>query len=633
MLQLNRNGWRLPLFLATALLMLEMVQGQTNPSGVIDFRLGGVKTNDEFQRNVVISVIGDSKRPLDRQSVVKLYDKNRDKTLWQTTEDDSRATFGGLAIGEYDVEVSAAGYLSKHKDMQVVAFTGLSTGNSDFHIDVDLQKDPTAIDLTTSDDAMPSKARKEVKRAAYDLRSGNLGSAQKRLDKISPLAPSSPQVNFLYGYLFWELKDFEKAQTHLSEAVVSDPQRIQPLALLGRVQLQLHHYDDAQKTLERVVSANSEYWMAHNLLADAYLFEKNYEKARVEAQFAIDHSAGAGSAANLVLGQALANLGRYEEGIGALQRFLQTNPANSAVPQVKNLIAKIEKRDSEVTILPEDDPTLAADPPSLPPSSWGPPGVDEVKPSVAADVPCPTQQVLENSGERIKELVDNVSRFAAVEDMVHEQLDKTGNPVSKETRKFDYVASISEEQPGFLATHEFRNLRYGVTTLPDGIATTGFVTLALVFHPLMREDFEMTCEGLGDWQGQAAWLVHFRQRDDRPNRFADYVVGSTRYPMKLKGRAWIAAKNFQIVRIESDLVNSLPQLAVQHQVAEYGPVPFQNRNLELWLPQKADIYIDLKRHLYHRRHSFDHYMLFSVDAEHKSVGIKKGSSTLPLAKP
>jgi hypothetical protein len=256
--------------------------------------------------------------------------------------------------------------------------------------------------------------------------------------------------------------------------------------------------------------------------------------------------------------------------------------------------------------------------------------VDEVKPAVASDVACPYQQVIDESGRRIKELVDNISRFAAVENMVHEQLDSIGNPITKETRKFDYIATISEKVPGLLSTDEYRNLRYGTADLPDGIVTTGFMTLALIFHPEMRDYFQMTCEGLGDWHGQATWLMHFRQRDDKPNRFADYVMGTDRYPMKLKGRAWISAKTFQIVRIESDLASPLPKLPIQHSIVEYGPVSFQQKDEELWLPQNVDIYFELRRHRYHRRHSFDHYMLFSVNSEDKSPLIKKApESTNP----
>jgi len=85
----------------------------------------------------------------------------------------------------------------------------------------------------------------------------------------------------------------------------------------------------------------------------------------------------------------------------------------------------------------------------------------------------------------------------------------------------------------------------------------------------------------------------------------------------IKGRAWITADKFQIVRIEADMTKPLPeiQLRSEHQVVEYGPIPFPKKNTTLWLPKSAEIYFDFRKHRYYRRHSFDHYMLYSVDTE------------------
>jgi hypothetical protein len=52
-------------------------------------------------------------------------------------------------------------------------------------------------------------------------------------------------------------------------------------------------------------------------------------------------------------------------------------------------------------------------------------------------------------------------------------------------------------------------------------------------------------------------------------------------------------------------------------VVEYGPIPFEKKNISLWLPKTAEIYVDFRKHRFYRRHSFDHYMLFSVDSEEK----------------
>jgi hypothetical protein len=96
-------------------------------------------------------------------------------------------------------------------------------------------------------------------------------------------------------------------------------------------------------------------------------------------------------------------------------------------------------------------------------------------------------------------------------------------------------------------------------------------------------------------------------------------VGAQIYSLKLKGRAWVTADKFQIVRIESEMISPIPQIRLvsEHQIVEYGPVPFQKKASELWLPKSAEIYFDFRRHRYFRRHSFDHYMLFSAEAEEK----------------
>jgi hypothetical protein len=137
----------------------------------------------------------------------------------------------------------------------------------------------------------------------------------------------------------------------------------------------------------------------------------------------------------------------------------------------------------------------------------------------------------------------------------------------------------------------------------------------MIFHPDMRDDFQMTCEGLGQWQGQATWLMYFRHRDDKPSRYGQFTSNNQPYAVKLKGRAWISADNFEIVRMESELSGPVGQLSVQHQVVEYGPVHFKKENADLWLPKTVDLYLEINRRQYYRRHSFDRYVLFSVNTE------------------
>jgi tetratricopeptide (TPR) repeat protein len=560
---------------------------------------------------------------LDRQALLKLVNPSSHSATWQTTEGESKGVFTDIPYGNYEVEVSAVGYLSTHKDLVV------TNSFAPEEIDIVLQRDPQAINLDVGNSVLPPKARKETKRAVSALKSGNFKEAQRQLDDAYKIFPSSPELNFLLGYLYFQKKEFAQAAVYLGTATNLNPHNAQALSLLGRTGLERQDYPAARSALEQAVLADADNWLPHNLLADTYLHQQDYDKARDEAQIAIAKGKSTASPAQLVLAQALASMGHDEEAIHALNIFLQESPNHPLAGQVRTLIGEIQQHQTSVAAggntqrtearLSGVEPLAALAAPGLPVKPWKPLGVDDMKPALAPGVICPAAQVMEESGKRVQELVQDVARFAAVEDLFHQSLDKFGVPVRTETRKYNYVASISEPEPGFLTVDEYRADKLALSGYPDQIASTGFAALALVFHPDMRDNFEMNCEGLGDWHGQATWLVHFRQRDDRPNRMHSYKVGTQMHTVALKGRAWIAADKFQIVRVEAEMVSPMPEIKLlsEHQTVEYGPVPFLKKNTSLWLPKSAEIYFDFRKHRYYRRHSFDHYMLYSVDSQEK----------------
>ncbi|HTT18352.1 MAG TPA: tetratricopeptide repeat protein [Candidatus Sulfotelmatobacter sp.] len=558
---------------------------------------------------------------LNRQAVVKLVNLADQTATWRPTGDNAEGVFTDIPYGEYGAEISAVGYLSSYQGLKVTGTHNV------LEFDILLHRDPAAVNFDVDDGGLSPKARKEAKRAISALKSGRLDEAQRHLDESYRASPSDANLNFLLGYLYFQKKDYARASSYLTASTRVNRNNLQALTLLGRSSLEQRNYPAAQSALEQAVMADEDNWLPHNLLADAYLHEKNYDKARIEAQVAITKGKTAATPAQLVLGEALLNLGQEKEGVEALEAFLEESPRHPVAGQVRSVIAEVEEHASEAKDeapategqLAAVDPLSALPDPSLSVKAWRPPGIDDLKLAVAPGVICPSGQVIGESGERVQELVDDLARFAAIEDLVHQTLDAYGNPVRTETRKFDYVASISEVEPGYLAVAEDRAAKLSLSDYPGNIASTGFATLALVFHPHMRDNFDLVCEGLGDWHGKASWLVRFQQRSDRPNRMHSYKVGDQFHPVPLKGRAWISTDKFQIMRIEAEMVKPMPeiQLLSEHQVVEYGPVPFPKRNTTLWLPKSAEIYFDFRKHRYYRRHSFDHYMLFSVDSEEK----------------
>jgi hypothetical protein len=231
--------------------------------------------------------------------------------------------------------------------------------------------------------------------------------------------------------------------------------------------------------------------------------------------------------------------------------------------------------------------------------AWLPPDVDEKVPPVE-ETACSVDEVVRKAEERILEFVGNVDRFTATETLTHQSM-----------------VSIREVRQGHLGVTEYRNGGFALSEFPGGIVSTGLPTLVLIFHPYYAPSYEMTCEGLATLNDRLVWQVHFRQRPDKPNELKTYQYGihGASCSVGLKGRAWISADSYQIVEMETDLVAPAPQiqLLAEYSAVEYGPVKFREDDVDLWLPVSAEVYFAWRGQQVHRRHSFDNYMLFTVN--------------------
>lgn len=255
------------------------------------------------------------------------------------------------------------------------------------------------------------------------------------------------------------------------------------------------------------------------------------------------------------------------------------------------------------------------------PQRWAPADVDETVPPIAPGVRCLLPEVLQSAGERINELVTNLRQFTATEHVEHQKAGKAGNWHAPRTVSFNYLAELQEPLPGMLRMEEMRDGSASPAVFPDKLADLGLPAMVVVFHPYFVDQFSMSCEGLGDWRGQPAWQIHFKQRPDRPVRVRGWVVRGREFPIKLKGRAWVAADSFQVLHLEADLLEPVPEIRLvrEHMTIDYQPVRFQQRDVELWLPQSAEVYMDFQEQYYRRRHSFSDFLLFSVDVSQKVV--------------
>jgi tetratricopeptide (TPR) repeat protein len=230
---------------------------------------------------------------------------------------------------------------------------------------------------------------------------------------------------------------------------------------------------------------------------------------------------------------------------------------------------------------------------------------------------CHLDTLLPQIEHRIQEFVVDVQKFTATELLVYESLNGSGQVAYSELSKYDYLVQIEQSGPGLLAVNEYQHSRSASEKSRVTLVTTGLPALPLIFHPYYAGDFSMDCEGLTNFNGKPAWQIHFRQRDDRPSRIRSYRIGLSgrAYVLDLEGRAWFLAENNQIVKLETDLVKTIPeiQLALDHASAEYGPVHFQSRGIDVWLLVAAEFVCERKGKRTYELVTFTDYLLFAID--------------------
>jgi tetratricopeptide (TPR) repeat protein len=497
---------------------------------------------------------------------------------------------------------------------------------------------PAALDLELKtpiegrSQPLPSqKLQKELSKSLTALHNGYLSDARHHLESALKLDPTSANLYFVKGLIAARGNDLPDARAAWEKSLSLEANNMLPMLALGQFLLLREDYDGSEIYLQRARATDPNAWRPDQLLSVLSLRRHDYAQAVTFAEQSLDLGKSQANAARLPLAEALIALNERAKAVETLNGFLHNNPPRELTPIAQQLLNTLQAGpDAMVT----DSANAGAVPnsgnskfsfavlPLLPISlpTWIPADVDESMPIVEAGASCPMDDVLAGAAKNVEKFVKSVDHFTATESLDHELVDDWGFAERREKRHFDYVVEISEPRHGFFSVKEYRNGTGDLNQFPDGIATLGLPSIVLLFHPYFRDDYELTCEGLGRWKNTPAWQVHFIQRPGRPS-LRSYRIGvaGPSYSVGLKGRVWIDKKTLQVVRIESDLVSPLPgiKLAAEHQDVEFAPVKFRDLRQPMWLPATANIYFDLRGRKFRRLNTFSDYLLFSVDDKQK----------------
>jgi Flp pilus assembly protein TadD len=613
------------LLLLFALLPSTCTLAQQGPGGLGGFT--GVE-------NLYTTSISVQVRGVDGSKISSMAIVNLTNLVGQTVR--SQTTFGSQTVfqvgaGAYVVEVEAFGYeklrvqteVSSASPHQVVVVTlKPDTSNGVNYVA------PTGV-------ALSPKVQKELAKAIEDMQANRLDEAIRRLQSAHQLAPTHADIVYLLGMNYEKKNDLLMARKSWDQAIELSPTHVSSLLACGESYLRQGDAASSRKYLDKAVEVAPNSWRAHGLLANALLRQNSYAEAVTHAQRAVDLGKGQANSSSslLILGQALAAEHQKEQAIAALQDYLASKPSEQQAQAVQKIIARLKDTPGDPAVATiggvttsYENVALANEVPDLPLTAaalhWLPPNVDDAIPAVEPGVSCSLDDVIKNASARVQELPTVVDRYTATEVLHHEDVNIAGYADRVADLSFNYVASVREIKNKYgqsLDVQEYRNGSTGTEMFPNQMASVGLPSIVLIFHPILVTDFDVKCEGLSRAHGSFAWQVYFRQREDKESRIRRYRVGGHVFPIALKGRAWIDANTFQVVRLETDLREAHPELRLnsEHLAMEYGPVKFKSRNEQLWLPSSADYYAVLRGQRFHRRHSFTDYILFSIEDKQK----------------
>jgi tetratricopeptide (TPR) repeat protein len=500
-----------------------------------------------------------------------------------------------------------------------------------------------ATTLKATTPKVPSKARDEYEKACIASQKKKLEEAEQHLRRAIDRFKDYSAAWVMLGVVLDEQHKEQEGRASCSHATTIDGNYFPAYLCLAEFSARNQEWErllDLANIAAGLNSENDGYAHYYRAMASFYLnnladAEKNALQA---AEFDLNHNY---LPLYFLLAQIYAAQGDKVAAAAELRAALKNHNDPAQEDVAKRYLAKLETvatttiaqksgmpSESATSIPVTDIPDEAIASMSelrTPNDSWIPEDTDHAVPPVALGSACSLPAVLEEAGKRIVELVHNVDRFTATEILMHQPVDHLGHMGPTITAQFSYLVSYSEDPTGSLHVDEFRNGSLSLEPFPNHIATVGTPSLVLIFHPRYVNNFKMECEGLGQWRGQPAWQVRFEQRADRPNLTYSFSLDRATYDVNLRGRAWILADSYQVARLETDLVQPIPKirLRLDHQSVEYRPVKSSAKNLQLWLPSSAELYMDFQGRRFYRKHTFTDFRIFSVDMQYQTANPKE----------
>jgi len=577
---------------------------------------------------VVISIRDARGLPLDELATVRLTSPQRALSQLGSTKESSNVNFPNTLEGTYQLEVECPGYHPVKTQLNVSGMTVFTA-----YVYMHSLADPNPPTGPPKESPMSPKTISEIDKGMVAMRKKQYESARGHFTKASESAPSSPDPFYLLGSAELKLGHTNVARKEFEQALAVDPLYDKALLSLGELQLQSGESAASIATLNKMFAADGAGWKTYYLLAKAYASMKQWKDADAAALRAANLAGKQSALPLLTLGEIQSAEGRsslaaktWEQLVAEFPGSPEATDAKSRISAMSNgQIAKVDAMTApEFTEITSLNPMEDSHP-------WAPPDTDSKNFAVLTDVPCDVNDVLNRGMNRVKTEMENLEQFTATEHIEHQEIDSHGIPGPVKTRQFSYTVFVFPYKDDSVFLEESRDGGSNVSAFPTSLATVGLNSLGIsVLQAAYRPNLQYQCEGLATVRGEATWQIRFEEKKGADPGIRRWRKEGALYNIPVKGRIWLTATTYDVLRIETDLLEPVAPLELtrDHLEINYGPVKFARQNTQLWLPWDAEMYMELHGRRYHHKHFLTDYLLFGVDTIH-TIGSPKGIPEQP----
>jgi Flp pilus assembly protein TadD len=562
--------------------------------------------------------------PMEGATIVSLVASVGSYYQTATTRDASVATFDGLPPGDYDVEATYPGYRPA-KELVTVTAVGSSM---QVYLYMIPESDKNSPGPQAKGIVMSPKLQAEIDKGLEAMRKRQFEVARTHFTKGLSLAPGNPDLSYLLGSAELGLNHVDVARQNFEHALTIDPTHERSLLALGELQLRNGETAAAVVTLEKAFLKNGGGWRTHLLLATAYAKAGRAADAEIHARRAAELAREKGAGSRLLLGEILQAEGKLQEARTTWQELIAKFPGDPSAAEAKKRIASLSAPRAAVAVSSEPAPLANLPVPSTPaiellPANerpWAPLDIDSREFPLAENAPCSAEDILAHAQHRLKSQLQNFEKFTATEHIDHQEIDRLGRPGPVKSRDFSYIVFVNRFGSDSFFLDEDRHATGSDSSFPTSLATTGLNNLGVsILQPAVRSEFSYQCEGLASIRGKATWQIRFQESKNSSTGVRQWQREGKLFPIAIKGRIWLSSTSFDVLRIETDLLQPIQILGLtrDHLLVDYGPVNFSSTDTTLWLPWSAEMHMELRGRRYHHKHYLTDYMLFEVDTNHK----------------